>query len=161
MWQHRISLWRAPLHPNIDFAAVQMTHTQNSEVIPFLYFLPCCSCSTYVWTVEGWAPRRESLTDYFGKTGKAKCSCICFPTFTAVGPHFHNSTEFVLQVFFRLPRQSWSLTRCILTMVVLPQKLIVTQMFKKFIVFYGIRRFITVFTRARQWALSWATIQLL
>jgi hypothetical protein len=35
-------------------------------------------------------------------------------------------------------------------------KLIAAQLVKKFRVFYGIRRFITVFTRTRQWSLSWA-----
>jgi hypothetical protein len=39
---------------------------------------------------------------------------------------------------------------------VLPQKLIVTQLVKKFPAFYGTRRFITVFTRTRHWSLSWA-----
>jgi len=37
---------------------------------------------------------------------------------------------------------------------VLPEKLTVTQLVKKFLVFYGTRRFITVFTRARHWSLS-------
>jgi hypothetical protein len=34
------------------------------------------------------------------------------------------------------------------------EKLIVTQIVKKFPVFYGTRRFITVFTRAHHWFLS-------
>jgi hypothetical protein len=37
------------------------------------------------------------------------------------------------------------------------EKLIVTQLVKKFLVFYGTRRFITVFTRARHWSLYHAT----
>jgi hypothetical protein len=37
---------------------------------------------------------------------------------------------------------------------VLLQKLTVTQPVKKFLAFYGTRRFITVFTTARQWSLS-------
>jgi hypothetical protein len=36
------------------------------------------------------------------------------------------------------------------------EKLVVTQLVKKFPAFYGTRRFITVFTRARHWSLSWA-----
>jgi hypothetical protein len=36
------------------------------------------------------------------------------------------------------------------------EKLIVTQLVKKFPAFYGTWRFITVFTRARHWSLSWA-----
>jgi hypothetical protein len=39
---------------------------------------------------------------------------------------------------------------------VLLEKLTVTQLVKKFPTFYGTRRFITVFTRTRQWSLSWA-----
>jgi hypothetical protein len=39
---------------------------------------------------------------------------------------------------------------------VLLEKLIVTQLVKKIPVFYGIRRFITVYTRSRLWSLSWA-----
>jgi len=35
-------------------------------------------------------------------------------------------------------------------------KPIVTQLVKKFLVFYEIRRFITVFTTVRHWTLSWA-----
>jgi len=37
---------------------------------------------------------------------------------------------------------------------VLLEKLTVTQLVKKFSAFYGTRRFITVFTRARHWSLS-------
>jgi len=37
------------------------------------------------------------------------------------------------------------------------ERLLVTQMAKKFLAFYGTRRFITVFTTARQCTLSWAT----
>jgi len=40
------------------------------------------------------------------------------------------------------------------TSTVLLDKLIVTQLVKKFAVFYVIRRFITVFTRARHWSQS-------
>jgi hypothetical protein len=36
------------------------------------------------------------------------------------------------------------------------EKLTVTQLVKKFSAFYGTRRFITVFTTARHWSLSWA-----
>jgi len=39
---------------------------------------------------------------------------------------------------------------------VLLEKLIVTELVKKFPAFNGIRRFITVLTTARQWSLSWA-----
>jgi hypothetical protein len=39
---------------------------------------------------------------------------------------------------------------------VLSEKLIVAHIVKKFAVFYATRRFITVFTAARHWALSWA-----
>jgi len=34
------------------------------------------------------------------------------------------------------------------------EKLIVTQLIKKFVAFCGTRRFITVFTRAHHWSLS-------
>jgi len=37
------------------------------------------------------------------------------------------------------------------------EKLTVTQLVKKFPAFYGIRRFITMFTTVRHWFLSWAT----
>jgi len=37
---------------------------------------------------------------------------------------------------------------------VILDKLIVTQLVNRFLVFYGTRRVITVFTRARQWSLS-------
>jgi hypothetical protein len=40
---------------------------------------------------------------------------------------------------------------------VLLKKLTVTQLVKKFPAFYGTRRFITMFTTARHWSLSWAT----
>jgi hypothetical protein len=36
-------------------------------------------------------------------------------------------------------------------------KPITTQLVKKFLAFYGIRKFITVLTRTRHWLLSWAT----
>jgi len=36
------------------------------------------------------------------------------------------------------------------------EKLTSTQLVKKFPAFYGTRRFITVFTRARHWSESWA-----
>jgi hypothetical protein len=36
-------------------------------------------------------------------------------------------------------------------------RLVVAQMVKKFASFYGTRRFITVFIRARHWALAWAS----
>jgi hypothetical protein len=36
------------------------------------------------------------------------------------------------------------------------EKLIVTQLIKKFLTFYATRRFITVFTRASHWSISWA-----
>jgi hypothetical protein len=39
---------------------------------------------------------------------------------------------------------------------VLLEKLTVTQLFKKFITFYGTHSFIIVFTRASHWSLSWA-----
>jgi hypothetical protein len=39
---------------------------------------------------------------------------------------------------------------------VLPEKLTVTQLLRNFPAFYGIRRFITVFTTARHWSLPWA-----
>jgi hypothetical protein len=39
---------------------------------------------------------------------------------------------------------------------VLPKTLIVFQLVKIFAAFYGNRRFVTVFTRARHWSLSWA-----
>jgi hypothetical protein len=39
---------------------------------------------------------------------------------------------------------------------VLLEKSTVAQLRKNFTTFYGTRRFITVFTRARQWPLSWA-----
>jgi hypothetical protein len=39
---------------------------------------------------------------------------------------------------------------------VILEKLTVAQLIKKFPTFYGIQRFITVFTRARHWSLSWA-----
>jgi len=39
---------------------------------------------------------------------------------------------------------------------VLLEKLIVTQLEKKSLEFYGTRRFITVFTRTYNWSLSWA-----
>jgi len=35
------------------------------------------------------------------------------------------------------------------------EKLIVTKLIKKYPAFYGTRRYITVFTRARHWSLSW------
>jgi hypothetical protein len=38
--------------------------------------------------------------------------------------------------------------------IVLLETLIVTQLVKKFSAFYGTRKFITVFTRARHWSLS-------
>jgi hypothetical protein len=37
---------------------------------------------------------------------------------------------------------------------VLLEKLIVSQLVKKFLAFYGSRKFITVFARARHWAVS-------
>jgi len=37
---------------------------------------------------------------------------------------------------------------------VLLEKLVVTQLVKKYYYFYGTRRFITVFTRALHWSLS-------
>jgi len=37
---------------------------------------------------------------------------------------------------------------------ILLEKLLVTQLVKKFPAFYGIRKFITVFTRVRHWSLS-------
>jgi len=40
--------------------------------------------------------------------------------------------------------------------MVLLEKLIDTQLAKKFPAFYETRRFITVFTTARHWSLSWA-----
>jgi len=40
--------------------------------------------------------------------------------------------------------------------IVLCEKLIVTQLVKKFPAFYTTRKFITLFTRARYWSLSWA-----
>jgi len=36
------------------------------------------------------------------------------------------------------------------------EKLMLTQIFRKFLTFYGARRFITVFARARYWFPSWA-----
>jgi hypothetical protein len=39
---------------------------------------------------------------------------------------------------------------------VLLEKMTVTQLAKKFPAFYATRKFITVFTRARRWSLSWA-----
>jgi len=39
---------------------------------------------------------------------------------------------------------------------VVSEKLIVTQLVKKFHAVYVIRKLITIFTRARRWALSWA-----
>jgi hypothetical protein len=54
--------------------------------------------------------------------------------------------------FYFLPwislTHSWSLT--------LLEKLPIVQPLKKFSAFYGTRRFITVFTRALHWSLSWA-----
>ena len=41
---------------------------------------------------------------------------------------------------------------------ILPEKLTVSQLVKKFIVFYGTRRFTTAFTRARHLSLSWASL---
>jgi hypothetical protein len=38
----------------------------------------------------------------------------------------------------------------------LPEKLPIVQPLKKFSAFYGTRRFITMFTRALHWSLSWA-----
>jgi hypothetical protein len=40
--------------------------------------------------------------------------------------------------------------------IVLLEKLIVTYLVKKFHAFYGLRKFIAVFTTARNWSLSWA-----
>jgi hypothetical protein len=40
---------------------------------------------------------------------------------------------------------------------VLPEKLPIVQPLKKFPAFYGTRKFITVFTRALHWSLSWAS----
>jgi len=40
---------------------------------------------------------------------------------------------------------------------VLLEKLTVTQLVKKFLAFYGTRRFITVFKRIRHWSLSWGS----
>jgi hypothetical protein len=37
----------------------------------------------------------------------------------------------------------------------LPEKLVLAQLVKQFPAFYGIRRFITVFTKALFWSLSW------
>jgi hypothetical protein len=42
--------------------------------------------------------------------------------------------------------------------MVLLEKMLVSQQVAKFPQFYATRRFITVFTRARQWSLSWATL---
>jgi hypothetical protein len=38
----------------------------------------------------------------------------------------------------------------------LPEKLPIVQPLKNFLALYVTRRFITVFTEARQWSLSWA-----
>jgi hypothetical protein len=40
---------------------------------------------------------------------------------------------------------------------ILFEKLIVTQLIKNILLSYGTRRFITVFTKARHWTLSWAS----
>jgi len=39
---------------------------------------------------------------------------------------------------------------------VLLEKIIITQLVKKFSTFYGTHMFVTMFTRARHWSLSWA-----
>jgi len=70
--------------------------------------------------------------------------------------HFVNMFLFEPQVNFLffsfeapLPLTPWSRVL---------EKMIVTQLVKKFTAFYGTRRFITVFTRLHHWSPSWTTL---
>jgi len=82
----------------------------------------------------------------FRLNGNSKFNCLCIIYFFAAG--IQNSKENTLFVTTQP-----ALTPCRRAFL---EKLIVTQLVKKFPALHGTRRFITVFTRSSHWCLSWA-----
>jgi len=68
-----------------------------------------------------------------------------YPDPDAFSPHTHSHTIFLKSILILSP---WSR--------VFLERLVTPQIVKKFTTFYGTRRFITLFTRACHWSLSWA-----
>jgi hypothetical protein len=59
-----------------------------------------------------------------------------------------NIAKYFLKLYLLTYWRSWALL----------EKLPIVQLLKNFTAFYGTRRFITVFTRAIHWSLSWASL---
>jgi hypothetical protein len=81
-----------------------------------------------------------------------KPRCYVFPINASFGQYghkslYHSSTCALVQTIHS-PTHSWSWA--------LLEKLPIVQLLKNFPAFYGIRRFITAFTKVLHWSLSWA-----
>jgi hypothetical protein len=139
-------------------------HVQNHKVQTYNLIYNCVALILAMCVPKIWKPSIIELQD--------DCLLGCYAmlchtiscNFSGTSAHFHRTTQcnipedntphslcfqnlksHIIQLHQYVTTRNWALL----------EMLVVTQTVKKFLTFYGTQRFITLFTRACHWSLSW------